>query len=134
MNVLVVIPKFMLHLAVGLILAQFMPSDIPQDTRDDFTAATTPPLEFQIFNQDFASMDLDRMIGWLNPEYGMVKDGVLLTYDEAVASFRDEYSGIRSGEIKAVNLVYNFGEIAGDSTRPGADLQQESGVPVGNPA
>jgi len=115
MNSLVVIPKFMLHLAVGLILAQFMPSDIPQDTRDDFTAATTPPLEFQIFNQDFASMDLDRMIGWLNPEYGMVKDGVLLTYDEAVASFRDEYSGIRSGEIKAVNLVYNFGEIAADS-------------------
>lgn len=110
-----VISKYILHAAIGLILAQLMPSDFPEDTRDSFTAATTPPLEFQIFNQDFASMDLDLMIAWLNPEYGMIKDGVLLTYDEAVASFRDEYSGIRSGEIKAVNLVYNFGEIGGDS-------------------
>ena len=36
---------------------------------------------------------IDRILDWLHPDYGLVKDGVLLTYDEAVEAFREEYSG-----------------------------------------
>jgi len=111
MNLITLFFKPVMLVLVGLLMAQWLPpSEVPPDTRDDFTAQTTPPLEFQIFNQDFASMDIERILDWLHPDYGLVKDGVLLTYDEAVEAFREEYSG---DDINALNLIYNYGEIAG---------------------
>ena len=116
MNLFALALKPLVSVTIGVVMMQMMVNDIPRDTRDPFTAQTTPPWEFQVFNEEYSTLDVDAVMDWISPELGLVKDGILLTFDEAEESFRKEFGGNEFGDIQSINLVYNFGEFAGAST------------------
>ncbi len=109
--------KPVLPAVLGLILMQFGGFDTPQDAMEDpFARATTPTQEFVYFNFDFSQMDLDTTMTWVNPSLGLVKDGVLLTADEAREVFRQDFYGAGQANIIELNLVFNYGEFTGANT------------------
>jgi hypothetical protein len=107
--------KSLLHLALGMLLLQFG-SVPPENTEDPFSRATTPTSEFLYFNDDFSSGNLDRFFSWINPERGIVTNGILLSKEEAEDEFRTLFQGSDSGNLQEANLHFNFGEFAGRNT------------------
>jgi hypothetical protein len=98
---------------LGLLLLQMgnWPVDNPEDP---LARATTPPNQFLVFNDDFSSLQKDRFMQWINPNRGFVKNGVLLTRDEAAAEFQGERgTGL---DTSGVNVHFNFGQFAGANT------------------
>jgi hypothetical protein len=96
-------------LMIGILIAQgFLGRDMPLDNpmEDPLARAVTPPASFQYFNQDYSSKDTERMMTWIHPNRGLVKYGVLLTYDEARESFDKAYED--SDDVD-VNVAYNYG-------------------------
>jgi len=106
--------RMILAALVGLLFLQMgeMPPDNPSE--NPLVRATTPPNQFLVFNNDFSSLDKDRFMQWINPNRGFVKNGVLLTKDEAAADFQ---AGQGAGlDTSGVNVHFNFGEFAGANT------------------
>jgi hypothetical protein len=113
MTVFLSFVKIYLSAILGMMLLQFGPPAVPQDNpnEDPFARATTPPMQFLTFNSDFSSLNKDKFIQYVHPNRGLVKNGILLTKDEADKDFQ---SGQSAGKgIQSVNITFNYGEFVG---------------------
>lgn len=106
--------KTCVQLAVVSLLLQFgdMPPDQPGES--PFARQTTPPAQFLVFNSDFSSLDKARFMQWIHPARGLVKNGILLTKEEADASFYTQSED--DSRVLSVNIAFNYGEFAGANT------------------
>ena len=107
-----------INLSLGFLLLQGFiggPSGTAVNPQEAFQRATTPPSAFLAFNEDFSSGDPDRFISWIHPSYGLVRNGVLFSLDEASEEFRMGQRNSESGELTGLNVHFNFGEYVGDN-------------------
>ncbi len=116
MGFLTAIAKPAISVVLAFLLLQFGGAVPPEAEEDAFSRATTPPEAFLQFNADFSSMNLDTFMAWVNPSLGIVKNGVLLTKEEAQEEFRTAYFNPDKGNMLAINLHFNYGEFTGDNT------------------
>jgi len=115
MGIATLLARPFIHFALGMLLLQF--GAVPPETAEDpFIRATTPTTQFLVFNEDFSSGDLDRFFAWINPERGIVTNGILLSKEEAEEEFRTLLQGNESGNLLEANVHFNFGEFAGRNT------------------
>jgi len=112
MNPLSLLTAPAVHLALAFLLMQGLAGAPPESPEDPFARATTPPVQFLLFNEDFLSLDLDRFFDWINPSRGLVANGVLLTKSEAESEFRALFRGSSSSSLVAANFHFNYGQFA----------------------
>lgn len=110
-----ILSRPVIHFALSLLLMQYI-SAPPESSEDPFARATTPTAQFLTFNEDFASLDLDRFYEWINPELGLVTNGILLTREEAEGEFETLFAGTDSGNLVEANFHFNYGEFEGRNT------------------
>jgi hypothetical protein len=110
MSPLLTLGKWLLSTLIPFLMLQ-MSAMPPDPGGDPITKATTPPAQFLVFNADFSSMDKARFMQWINPNRGLVKNGILLTKDETDKDFSGGKSGKSS--MKDLKLVFNYGEFSG---------------------
>jgi hypothetical protein len=109
-----VFANYFMTLAMGFILMQGFSGGMGgESAQEAFQRATTPPAAFLAFNEDFSSGDPDRLLTWLHPDLGLVKNGVLLSRDEAAGEFGAGSLSSESGTLTGLNIHFNFGEIVG---------------------
>lgn len=106
--------------AVAFLLLQAfgVPPPSAETIEDPFARATTPPEAFHLFNKDFSSLNLGFFLTWIHPERGLVKNGILLTREEAQEEFGRGFGGelvSETGELVGLNVQFNYGEFVGAS-------------------
>jgi hypothetical protein len=102
--------------ALGFIMMQGMygPPVMPEE--DQLLRATTPPENFVNFNGDFSSRDLNQFFSWINPDYGLVTNGILLTKEEAQQQFSSLFAGQGSNNLMSMDFYFNYGIYTGADT------------------
>ncbi|HDS30928.1 MAG TPA: hypothetical protein ENN67_07800 [Firmicutes bacterium] len=108
--------SYIVSFSMGFILLQGFSGGFDSRSPEDvFLSLTTPPAAFLAFNEDFSSADPDKLLTWIHPQLGLVKNGILLNKSEAAQEFRSGSQNSQSGELRGLNIHFNFGQIVGDS-------------------
>lgn len=86
-----------------------LPPDSPNE--DPFSRATTPTAQFLVFNKDFSSLERDRFLQWIHPDRGLIKNGILLTKQEAEVEY--QAGKVQKSGLISLNIHFNYGRFSG---------------------